>query len=242
MPRTIAIGDIHGGLRALQQLLDRIAITPKDHLIFLGDYVDGWSESKEVVDHLFQLREYCTCTFIKGNHDAWAQEWLNTGYIEPFWKECGGWSTLESYRGMSKEVKQQHQAFFNALKPYYIDTQNRLFIHAGYSSDAGPAAETYNSHSFWDRSLWRMSFTAHYTRLVYPDRLPKRLALFSEIYLGHTPTTHWGYYEPMHRANVWNIDTGAAYTGALSAIDVDSHKIWQSDPVQRLYPDEFGRN
>ena len=41
MKRVLAIGDIHGGLKALQQVMKRAEVTPEDKLIFLGDYVDG---------------------------------------------------------------------------------------------------------------------------------------------------------------------------------------------------------
>ncbi|MBE14917.1 MAG: serine/threonine protein phosphatase, partial [Cytophagaceae bacterium] len=41
---------------------------------------------------------------------------------------------------------------------------------------------------------------------------------------------------------VWNIDTGAAFKGTISAMDVDSKEVWQSDPVWQLYPEEAGRN
>ena len=44
--RTIAIGDIHGGLKALVQLLNTLEIKDEDHLIFMGDYVDGWSKTR----------------------------------------------------------------------------------------------------------------------------------------------------------------------------------------------------
>jgi serine/threonine protein phosphatase 1 len=71
---------------------------------------------------------------------------------------------------------------------------------------------------------------------------PKRLKLFSEIYIGHTPTLHYDSFEPMNAVNVWNIDTGAAFNGRLSILDVESKKFWQSDVVQNLYPDETGRN
>ena len=40
--RTLVIGDIHGGLKALVQVLDRATINENDTLIFLGDYVDGF--------------------------------------------------------------------------------------------------------------------------------------------------------------------------------------------------------
>ncbi len=39
MPRTIAIGDIHGCARALKTLFDLIALKPDDTLVLLGDYV-----------------------------------------------------------------------------------------------------------------------------------------------------------------------------------------------------------
>ena len=53
--RTLVIGDIHGGLRALHQVLERAAATPKDRLVFLGDYVDGWSQSPQVLDFLIVI-------------------------------------------------------------------------------------------------------------------------------------------------------------------------------------------
>ena len=43
MKKTFVIGDIHGGLKALIQVLERAEVTINDTLIFLGDYVDGWS-------------------------------------------------------------------------------------------------------------------------------------------------------------------------------------------------------
>ena len=47
--RTLVIGDLHGGLKGLHQVLERAKVTKDDHLIFLGDYVDGWSESYELL-------------------------------------------------------------------------------------------------------------------------------------------------------------------------------------------------
>ena len=49
--RTLVIGYIHGGLRALHQIMERANVTTKDTLIFLGDYVDGWSQSPQVLDY-----------------------------------------------------------------------------------------------------------------------------------------------------------------------------------------------
>jgi serine/threonine protein phosphatase 1 len=46
----------------------------------------------------------------------------------------------------------------------------------------------------------------------------------------------------MNACNVWNIDTGAAFSGKVSALDIDSKEFKQSNPVRDLYPGETGRN
>ena len=123
-----------------------------------------------------------------------------------------------------------------------LDEANRLFIHAGFCSMHGPSHEHFASNCYWDRTLWE-------TALGLDNRIgeesifyPKRLRLFQEIYIGHTPTTNYDVEEPMHAYNVWNIDTGAAFCGRLTALNIDTKEFWQSDFVQQLYPDEKGRN
>ena len=46
----------------------------------------------------------------------------------------------------------------------------------------------------------------------------------------------------MHAINVWNIDTGAAFTGKLSGVNVNTKEVFQSDDLPSLYPNETGRN
>ena len=79
MKRTLVIGDIHGGLRALIQVFEKASVSKNDTLIFLGDYVDGWSDSAQVIAYLIGLSGEQPCVFIKGNHDAWCEDWLRTG-------------------------------------------------------------------------------------------------------------------------------------------------------------------
>ena len=76
MAKTYVIGDIHGGLKALQQVLEKAAVTHQDTLIFLGDYVDGWSESPAVIDFFIAISQTHNCIFLRGNHDELALHWL----------------------------------------------------------------------------------------------------------------------------------------------------------------------
>ncbi|WP_394767128.1 metallophosphoesterase, partial [Ferruginibacter sp.] len=65
MKNTFVIGDIHGGLKALKQVLEKAAVTTNDTLIFLGDYVDGWSESAQVMEAVINLSKQQQCIFLK---------------------------------------------------------------------------------------------------------------------------------------------------------------------------------
>ncbi len=64
--RKIVIGDIHGALKALEQIIAMLKVEKTDELIFMGDFVDGWSESARVVQYLINLEKTNHCIFIKG--------------------------------------------------------------------------------------------------------------------------------------------------------------------------------
>jgi serine/threonine protein phosphatase 1 len=46
----------------------------------------------------------------------------------------------------------------------------------------------------------------------------------------------------MQALNVWNVDTGAAFKGKLTALEINTNQYWQTDPVWKFYPNEKGRN
>jgi serine/threonine protein phosphatase 1 len=242
VPRTFVIGDIHGALKALEQLMEKINVQPADMLVFLGDYVDGWSQSAQVIDYLAALDKIHPCIFIKGNHDAWCEAWLGGDVADSEWLFHGGLQTVKSYASFSSQQKEAHLAFFNRMRNYYIDEANRLFVHAGFSSMHGPAKERHETNFLWDRTLWEMALAMDKKMLKHSKQFPKRLLLFNEIYIGHTPTLNYDETAPMHACNVWNIDTGAAFKGSLTAMDIETKAFWQSDVVQQLYPGEKGRN
>ncbi|MBZ9652676.1 metallophosphoesterase family protein [Psychroflexus montanilacus] len=242
MSRTLVIGDIHGGFKALEQVLERAQVSSKDQLIFLGDYVDGWSGTPELLSYLIQLKEEQDCIFIRGNHDDLVLGWFHTGESNPKWLQHGGDSTAKAYQNISSTIKDLHRQFLENLINYYVDKQNRLFLHAGFANMHGPDSEFYPNTVYWDRTLWEMVLAMDSSLKPEDDFYPDRLKLFKEIYIGHTPTTRIGKTEPIHLANVWNVDTGAAFKGPVTALDIDTKEFWQSDPVYKLYPNESGRN
>jgi serine/threonine protein phosphatase 1 len=245
MHRKLVIGDIHGGLKALHQLYERARVTKEDTLIFLGDYVDGWSESPQVIDFLMELNKTNECIFIRGNHDELLLDWMlndNKNIDEGMWYKHGGEATVLAYSVVTNEKKHIHMEFLRQLKDYYLDDKNRLFIHAGFTNMNGIDHEYFPRMFYWDRSLWETALALD--PFMPKDSLyyPRRLTLYDEIYIGHTPVTKIDETVPINKACIWNIDTGAAFLGPLTILDVDTKEYWQSEPLRELYGNEKGRN
>lgn len=242
MNRTLVIGDIHGGLKALHQIFEKAAVTSKDQLIFLGDYVDGWSQSPQVIDFLITLKKSNKCIFIRGNHDELLLKWLKGEGNNEMWYNHGGEATVLAYNKVSDTAKEKHIAFLETLEDYYLDHSNRLFVHAGFTNLNGVEYEYYPRMFYWERTLWETALSLDKSIKTDDFRYPKRFTLYKEIYIGHTPVTRIGATTPIQMANVWNIDTGAAFKGPLTILDIDTKEFWQSDPLNEIYSDEKGRN
>lgn len=240
--RTLVIGDIHGGLRALHQVLERAEVTTEDNLIFLGDYVDGWSQSPQVLDHLIHLKQQQNCVFIRGNHDDLLLEWLDESKDNLLWFNHGGEATVSAYESVSHETKLKHIEFLKSLEDYYLDEDRRLFVHAGFTNMNGVKAEYFPKLFYWDRTLWETALALDKNIKMGDALYPKRFTLYKEIYIGHTPVTRIGTTDPVQIESIWNVDTGAAFKGVLTVLDIDTKEYWQSEPLNNLYPNEKGRN
>ena len=242
MSNTFVIGDIHGGLKALQQVINRANVTTNDKLIFLGDYVDGWSETPAVLDFLIDLSATYSCVFMQGNHEEMLVKWLKKEDDNELWRFHGGEATVQAYQNIPLKTIEKHISFLEKLNEYYIDDKNRLFVHAGFTHLKGVVFEYFRGMLWWDITLWETAMAVDGNLSADSIRYPQRLKLYKEIYVGHTPVIRFGASAPMNFANVWNVDTGAAFTGKLSILNVDTKEYWQSDSLPDLYPAEKGRN
>ena len=263
--RTLVFGDAHGGFKAFLQVLERCNFNNKiDKLIGLGDVADGWGETAELVEYLIALQEGSNNRhiFLRGNHDAWCEEWLTYGVAKDIWVMQGGQATIDSYIRTGFLTSDEHREFFKNLSLYYIDEQNRGFVHGGFRSKNGLGHEVYESDYYWDRDLWNLALLQHNN---YHDgskealSKARRFEKHKEVFIGHTTTGNWlvkphlpeyQYSEqpkqgriitPMNRCNVWNLDTGGGYEGRLTIMDIDTKEFWQSDNMKTLYPNERGR-
>jgi serine/threonine protein phosphatase 1 len=225
MIKTFVIGDIHGAYRALRQCLERSGFDYEDNnLICLGDVCDGWPETKESIDELLKIKNL---TYLLGNHDFWALQWMVTGKAESVWLSQGGAATIRSYQS---GIPQEHIDFLGKASPYFLH-HNKLFVHAGI--DPQHALDEQDLNTFlWDRNLARTALE------FYAKKVSKKLTPYDEVYVGHTPIP---FKKPIHSCGIWLMDTGAGWTGVLSLMNITSKEVFISDDVPQLYPGEVGR-
>lgn len=236
MNRTFVIGDIHGAFKALKQCLERSNFDyENDTLIQLGDVVDRGLESWECVEELLKIKNLIA---IRGNHDLWTMEWLE-GFINRSWYNQGGKETIDSYK---KRPKKNHlQDFFKKQIDYYIDGQNRCFVHAGYISEKGAQHSGIDvGYGYLDWHWDRTMITSVVKDITNQKEIPIVLKAHSEIYIGHTPTIYYGdNMLPVNMYNLWMMDTGAGYGYKLSMMNIDTKEIIQSDLIKNLYPNFY---
>ena len=227
-PRTFVIGDIHGAYTALMQCLALSNFDyQRDTLIALGDVCDGWPETAQCIDELLKIKKLI---YILGNHDLWALEWARKGSTPDIWLAQGGKATVAGYpNGMPSS----HQKMLASAYQYYV-TEGRLFVHAGIQPDLEIQYQGQDV-LLWDRSLCNLALKLKH------EEMERKLGQFDEIYVGHTPTSRLGHMKPIKACNVWMLDTGAAWDGCLTIMDIPTKQYFQSDPVWKLYPGIKGR-
>lgn len=222
--RIYAVGDIHGRVDLLDQLLALIdadlARRPAQRslFVFLGDYIDRGASSRETIDRLIDFAGRKEAVFLKGNHESIAIKCLTDPTLFEQWLRLGGAETLVSYgvnagnRAKGKIVELQaafHRALPQAHFRFYRDLQNSyecgdfFFVHAGIRPDVELSRQK-EADLLWIRAEFLTSNRDFGKIIVH----------------GHTPTG-----EVDVAPNRINIDTGAFATGRLTCLVLEGDSL-----------------
>lgn len=237
--RIIVFSGIHSALPALESLINQIKPTALDEFIFLGNYFNSWSKCVETLKYLMDFSNTYKCVFIEGRFDSrWGLKgWLESGNIETLWARKGGQKTLEQFSRCfdeTPEMKGILLKFLKDLKPYYIDSENRAYVHGGFTSDKG-LNDSLPTELIWDSSLVQNTVDLAELGAIRDSRLN----LYKEIYVGGVSTITYGEASPINHHNLWLMETGAGDFGRLTALDVASKECWYSKFTKRIFPAEY---
>ena len=214
MPRTLAIGDVHGCLMALDTLLGFVQPTPDDRLIFLGDYVDRGPDSKGVLDRVIGLHQEGRAICLRGNHEIMMLGARDGRDDYQFWLRFGGMEAMESYRidGATvtlDDIPYEHWQFLRRTVVDYHETETHIFVHANLHALI-PVTEQPTDWLHW-RPLQPAMYAPHMSGKT--------------MVCGHT---HQSSGKPLVLERAVCIDTWVYGDGWLTCLDVESGEYWQA--------------
>ena len=245
--RVYAIGDVHGRYDLLIRILKRIDEDARRftdgrrvRLVLLGDYVDRGEDSKNVLDALSVLAKDGAENLIllRGNHEAVLLDFLEDPVGAASWLEFGGLQTLASFgvavpRSWSDERRliAARDGLARAIRPYmplllrmrdWWRCGDVLFCHAGL--DPARALGDQQSSAF----LWG-----------HPEFLVDQPIAGLRVVHGHFDVS-----EPTSLPGRICIDTGAYYSGVLTAVRLDFGEAFLSSSEARTLapPGEFSES
>lgn len=225
--RIYAIGDIHGRADLLEQLIAMIEADDAARgdaeilLIFLGDLIDRGPDSAGVVERVGQLLSAGDqVRLIKGNHEeVFAAAATGCSKSTRLLMKIGGYETLESY-GISRaeadegtmqdladllkqRIPQAHLAILNRGEDM-VRSGDYVFVHAGIRPGV-ILDQQKPSDLRWIRG---------------PFLDTRRRDPFVVVH-GHTPTEAVEFLPDRI-----GIDTGACYSGKLTALGLEGAERW----------------
>lgn len=248
---TIALTDIHGRFDCLYSMKQKLkqTLVGTDHtVILLGDYMDRGPQSKEVIQAIMSGTEFFDFAKevipLRGNHEdifdtaICGRRWdmlLNNGGVATMASLLGCpeaeverkiWPTdqisMKSADFTIEPLFKQILAFINEKCKIVHVAGKYLFVHAGINPFETVEHQLNNLKSnedyFKDYFMWvRDAFLRENQDQGY------------KIVHGHTPHSH-DYWRGAALYRI-NLDSGAPYTGLLSALvihdinDVDANEI-----------------
>lgn len=242
MPYTAIIGDVHGCVRTLDRLVDRIETRfSNTGYISLGDIVDRGTHSLEVTELFMQLKAQNRFRMLKGNHEDMMMDYagLTMAYPENAWFGTGGKLTVTSFSSGALDNKmalktikntdfipyiEPYYDFFNSAETYFSCDYAQgkyLFSHSGLGPSEGKAGKV-TEYSY------RKDYLYFWSRDT--DRGDKKYFGYTQVH-GHTPVKkvdvqHNPRMPYLNRSKAGelvsiNLDTGCVYGYALSAMIID---------------------
>lgn len=225
--RLYVVGDVHGRIDLLDGLLDRLRRDAQAQtdgrlpvLVLLGDYIDRGDHSREVLDRLiaehYDPGPWDHIVYLRGNHEAALLRFLEDPKGGAAWLGYGGKQTLASYglspphaRPDSAELRDLAQNLAHAMGEHVrflsrtemsLRSGDVICAHSGIDPALPLEAQTEDS-LLWGRSG------------LLQDGPPEGLRIVHG---------HWDAPEEVITPGRICVDTGAYYTGRLTAVRLDA--------------------
>lgn len=242
---TIAIGDIHGNFKALDDLLGKIApvICPEDTVVFLGDYIDRGPATRDCIDRIldFQDKANAKTVTLLGNHEQW---FLRTykNYSKHSWLfGMEAFETIRSYSPSAETALRQEveNAGGIAIILDHLPLRYDIFFeavpkdHIAFFTSLGTFHQTRDAicvHGGLNPEIDRIENQNSNDLVWGTDEFPDQYTGRETVLYGHWGNPiidEDGWPKPRFSNRTYGLDT--IHTGVLTALKLPENIVIQSD-------------
>jgi serine/threonine protein phosphatase 1 len=227
--KTIIIGDVHGCLLELNQLLLELAPAEYDHLIFIGDLIDRGPDSAGVVERVVELSARHHVSLILGNHEEKFLRYRR--HLEEGKGVELQMSGSEEFPMLMERLQPIHFEFLEgAYYALHLPEYHTLLVHGGIPGKVKfpfPVTYRYGEHAPRDYPgldlLTKTRFLDDNGSFVALNEQKPQDQFWAETYdgrYGHVVFGHQPFMEaaPKEFPFATGVDTGCVYGGKLSAL------------------------
>ncbi len=150
--RIVAVSDIHGNLPFFRALLDKIALTPEDILVLVGDLLEKGQESLTLLRYVMDLCRTHTVYPLCGNCDGLVYRFFRGDELDgrffsfylPQHPEStlrqlareGGFDQTEDLPRLRADLRAAYpeEHLFLSRMPTILETEHLVFVHGGVPS------------------------------------------------------------------------------------------------------------
>ncbi len=231
--RIIAVSDVHGNLPFFKGLMEKVHLSPTDHLVILGDLLEKGAESLPLLRYVMELQKTHTVHFVCGNcdglvlrffeDDSWDggffQSYLPNHPESTLFQMAAelGIPQFDDLPALRTALRASFEAEWQLLKslPHILETEDYVFVHGGVPSLEGmeelDAWACMKNDYFWEQGY----------------------AFDKYVVVGHCPVTLFHGDIPSaapildHQRKILSIDGGCVLKldGQLNALILQGGKI-----------------
>lgn len=225
------VGDVHGCLEELSELIEKINPSKTDEVVFVGDLVDKGPDSAGVVKKVRGLKRYCQVVLVKGNHEEKHQR-----YYRHLVKNTGLHNRIKNWQKIDEIIKQLNaddMEFINSAPIFYkIEEYNLLVVHGGITPKMHtlPMNNSYIAKKSMLNDMLRTRYVDDNGNMVPLNNVNDTHKFWAEKYDGRFGTVVYGHEPymiayPKVYSHALGIDLGCVYGNMLCALKINGDEV-----------------
>ena len=231
------IGDVHGMLDSLKELIVELNLNSDDNIVFVGDLIDKGPDSAGVVKFVRKLSQTNKVTIVEGNHEDKHRRFRKNLQVRPETAASMA-ENMPELQHITDRLSEEDINFLNSAVPFYrVPNMDILVVHGGIPGDMVDfplTVEETKQLTGKRKKKFNLIMRTRYVdsetgKMLQLGKETESDPFWAKIYdgrFGYVVFGHEPFYDKdgglvSHYKYATGIDTGAVFGGGLTAMIVN---------------------